>query len=309
MLCSKHNSCIQSYYDQIVNALIEASRETIPVNQSKSSNRPCIAGWNDHVSITKKKTLFWHQLWKSNNCPKQGFIADIRRKTRARYHQAIRLTEQNNETNKANAMARSFLKNNSQDFRSAVRKEHKKTRNIITNIDGIDNVQGNANLFAEKYDDLYNSVSYDVDDMSTLKETVENKILCSCGNNLCTSDHHISVENIASAIKHIKPGEHDGSDNVSTDHIINAPPELYRHLAILFSKMLQYGYTPKQFRLSKLIPIPKNKRKSLNDSTNYRAIALSSIFGKVLIGLYWKCIRIIFIHQTLNMVLKKVYRQ
>ena len=84
-----------------------------------------------------------------------------------------------------------------------------------------------------------------------------------------------------SSIKHIKPGEHDGSDNVSTDHIINVPPELYRHLAILFSKMLQYGYTPKQFRFSKLIPIPKNKRKSLNDSTNYRAIALSSIFGKV----------------------------
>ena len=58
MLCSKHNSCIQSYYDQIVNALIEASRETIPVNQSKSSNRPCIAGWNDRVSITKEKALF-----------------------------------------------------------------------------------------------------------------------------------------------------------------------------------------------------------------------------------------------------------
>ena len=61
-------------------------------------------------------------------------------------------------------------------------------------------MQGIANLFSEKYFDLYISVSYDVDDMSTLKETIENKILCSCGNNLCTSDHHISVENIVSAI-------------------------------------------------------------------------------------------------------------
>ena len=105
----------------------------------------------------KEKALFWHQLWKSNNCPKQVFIADIRRKTRARYHQAIRLTKQNNETNKANAMTRSFLKNNSQNFWSAVRKEHKKTRNIINNIDDIDNVQGIANLFAEKYDN-YNCI-------------------------------------------------------------------------------------------------------------------------------------------------------
>ena len=81
---------------------------------------------------------------------------------------------------------------------------------------------------------MYNSVSYAEDDMSTLKEIVENKILSSCGNNLCTFDHHISVENIVSAIKHIKPVKHDGSDNVSTDRIINAPPESYRHLAVLF---------------------------------------------------------------------------
>ena len=60
-----------------------------------------------------------------------------------------------------------------------------KNREIFCNkVDSIDNVQGIANLFAEKYDDLYNSVSYDVDDMCTLKETIENKILCSYGDNL-----------------------------------------------------------------------------------------------------------------------------
>ena len=35
-------------------------------------------------------------------------------------------------------------------------------------------------------------------------------------------------------------------------------------------------------RLSTVSPIPKNKRKSMNDSDNYRAIALSSIVGKML---------------------------
>ena len=70
-------------------------------------------------------------------------------------------------------------------------------------------------------------------------------IPCERAINLCTSNHHIYVENIVSAVKHIKPGEHDGSDNVSTDHIINAPPKLYGYYSftILFSKMLQYGYT------------------------------------------------------------------
>jgi hypothetical protein len=39
---------------------------------------------------------------------------------------------------------------------------------------------------------------------------------------------------------------------------------------------------PKKFALSTIIPIPKNKRKSLNDFDNYRGIALSSVLGKTL---------------------------
>ena len=43
--------------------------------------------------------------------------------------------------------------------------------------------------------------------------------------------------------------------------------------------MLHHVFLPSQFRFSKLIA--KHKRKSLRDSNNYRAIALSSIMGKV----------------------------
>ena len=46
--------------------------------------------------------------------------------------------------------------------------------------------------------------------------------------------------------------------------------------------MLRHGYIPNKMLISTIIPIPKNRRKSLNDSDNYRGIALSSILGKVL---------------------------
>ena len=46
--------------------------------------------------------------------------------------------------------------------------------------------------------------------------------------------------------------------------------------------MLSHGCVPNDFLLSTLVPIPKNKRKSINKSENYRAIALSSILGKLL---------------------------
>ena len=76
--------------------------------------------------------------------------------------------------------------------------------------------------------------------------------------------------------------------------------------------MFQYGYTPTQFRLSKLVPIPENKRTSLNDSrpTNYRAIAISSISGKVFDWVILEMYKDNFHTSDLQHGLKKkVYRQ
>ena len=46
--------------------------------------------------------------------------------------------------------------------------------------------------------------------------------------------------------------------------------------------MIKHGSVPSGFLESQIIPIPKNKRKSLNDICNYRGIAMSSVLGKVL---------------------------
>ena len=46
--------------------------------------------------------------------------------------------------------------------------------------------------------------------------------------------------------------------------------------------MLRHSYIPEGMLISTLIPIPKNKKKSMNSSGNYRVVALSSILGKVL---------------------------
>ena len=73
----------------------------------------------------------------------------------------------------------------------------------------------------------------------------------------------------------------------NTDHFKSAPHLLYELIADLFTSMLKHGHSPKQFYISTIISIPKNKRKSLTTSTNYRGIALGSILGKIFdIGLF-----------------------
>ncbi len=46
--------------------------------------------------------------------------------------------------------------------------------------------------------------------------------------------------------------------------------------------MVIYGVSPDSMILGTMVPIRKNKKKSLYKSDNYRAIALSSIIGKIL---------------------------
>ena len=46
--------------------------------------------------------------------------------------------------------------------------------------------------------------------------------------------------------------------------------------------MLIHGSSPDELLTATIVPIPKDKKKSLCQSSNYHGIALSSIVGKVL---------------------------
>ena len=69
---------------------MNASVQAIPQSSSSSKSVP---GWNDIVEEHRERALFWHQLWKDNNSPREGLIADIRQKTHVKYHYAIRLVK------------------------------------------------------------------------------------------------------------------------------------------------------------------------------------------------------------------------
>ena len=53
-------------------------------------------------------------------------------------------------------------------------------------------------------------------------------------------------------------------------------------MSLLYSTMISQGLTPTEMNAANLIPIPKNKNKSIKDADNYRAITISSIIGKLL---------------------------
>ena len=74
------------------------------------------------------------------------------------------------------------------------------------------------------------------------------------------------------AVTHLKLGKSDGSEGLFSDHFINGTRKQYVILFILFTLFLCHGFNPDSMILGTMIPVPKDKKKSLCSSSNYRAI-------------------------------------
>ena len=99
--------------------------------------------------------------------------SEIKKKTRLNYHYALRKLKNEDLTLRYEKMSCRVLKNNSEYFWKEVHKVRGNAKTLINYVDGVQG-QGIADLFADKYDILNNSVSYDNTDMVTLKQTLIN---------------------------------------------------------------------------------------------------------------------------------------
>ena len=98
----------------------------------------------------------------------------------------------------------------------------------------------------------------------------------------CSFSHCISKDDVIRAVKHLNPGKSGGASGVMSDSIIHSTNMLFEYITCLFNSMLCHGISPDEFLVSILIPIPKGHRVDTGNSSNYRAVALSSIYGKIL---------------------------
>ena len=275
--CTEHSEMISRYHKQLVEACITAGRESIPSVKNKGRK----AGWEEFVAPHQREAIFWNRLWVENGKPDSGWICAIRDSTRREYKRISRWVIRNQEKLKADKMATALLDNRSRDFWSEVKRSKGKQSAVISSVDGVDGAVGVCDVFKEKYDHLYNSVSFDECEMQALMSKVKDMSSSSCAVGICYDDHVITVTDVSKAISKLKVGKSDALEGLYSDHFKNAPIDLHVHIALLLSSMLIHGTSPMDMLLSVLVPIPKNLKKPLHDSNNYRSIAISSLIGKL----------------------------
>ena len=282
MFCNIHLNQISDYYIKIVDILISSAIECISVGGPVLAKK--VLGWNEYVKSYFKSALFWHFLWKENGQPAEGILAEIRRRTRSQYHQAHKMVLKHEGEIKMDKIEKAFDSHLEDKAWQAIKKTNSKSIKNPIHVDDVTGNQNIAELFANNFKGLFNEVGYDENDITSLKNVINDRIFEGCRCHTCSQGYNciITSTDVEKAVNRLQNDKRDGYSNLLSNNIIEAGPRLHTHLSLLLSSMVGHGLSPDDMLWSTMVPVPKGKWANLSSSANYRAIALSSIVGKLL---------------------------
>ena len=269
----RHMLMIDNLCDDIVQACLNASDGVIPVVKMKKG----VPRWNEVAKPLKDDALFWNAIWVSCGKPHNGVVCQIRRSTRAKYHKAVKKLKKEENLNRCEVMAEAMIANNNRKFWTEAKKF--KGRNRVSVPNTMDEARGDGNvaeLFARKYETLYNSVPYDDDKMIDLCKRVDE--MCS----ECDSYVKVSTDMLKDAMRKVEAGKKDGFVGLESDHLTNGSDMLYQKLCHLITFSFAHSHMPECLQASTIVSIPKDCRGSMIVSENYRGICLCSVIVKLM---------------------------
>ena len=79
----------------------------------------------------------------------------------------------------------------------------------------------------------------------------------------------------------MKPGKSADKENLSAEHLLNAPLSMISRLSSLFNHMLRHAFVPSQFKLGFMVPIIKDHQGNASDTNNYRGKTILPIISKL----------------------------
>jgi hypothetical protein len=92
----------------------------------------------------------------------------------------------------------------------------------------------------------------------------------------------IDYRAIKTAVALLKPAKKEGDIGLTFDHIIRVGDDFLIHISCLFTSIIVHGTVADSFMSSTILSIPKGRNVNCLYSSNFRGIALSSVFDKLL---------------------------
>ena len=279
--CKDHDILINKLLKEITNAVKTSADFSIPKykNCNRKDKNTRIPGWNEYVRPYKESSIILSELWKEAGCITNNQLDIDRKIAKKQYHKAIKYVTNNQESIVREKIASKLKDKKFNDFWAEIKKMKKCKMNYPSVVDdklGDENVN---EVFYNKYRELYNSYGNSSDELGSqyIKER-----LAGCMSGDCIYNHSVESDMVAKAIKNLKPCKFDPIYFISSSHLINGTNRLTKLLTDVFNLFLSHGFTNFLFNASEIVPIPKNYKKSLSNSNNYRAISMNSVLCKLL---------------------------
>ena len=166
-------------------------------------------------------------------------------------------------------------KSNPKEFYSYIRQKRVNTSTIGPILDENGDFTSNEEEITTILNTFFASV-FTAEDLSDIPEVPSVPL----NNNNILRDIIVTEGDVSKCIEKLKVNKSPGPDTISPRILKEAKNELVKPLSSLFSKSLQSGTLPEEWKLANVTPIYKKGSKSL--PSNYRPISLTSVVCKIL---------------------------
>jgi hypothetical protein len=263
ILCDiNHRKQIDDLYLTTMKTLIQAC----PTSEERHHRN--VPGWNDYVKTLYEDSRRQFLQWKSTGKPRNGDIHNAMRLSKAKFKYALRSCKNNEETLRANALAKKLMNKNDREFWRDVKNINNSRIQLPSSIDGVCGAEAISNMWLDHYGKLFNMYA---------NEPLKLPMNCAFEAGMIVKTHEVDF-----CIKNVAANKAAGPDGLTAEHFKFCSKRILVLLSVLFSSMLIHGYLPSSMVESVLVPIVKNKCASLASKDNYRPIALSNVTTKFL---------------------------
>ena len=268
-----------SQLDEMSIDLMEAISAAVTQNIPHSGGSPHvknIPGWKSMIKPLKDDADFWTAVWISSGKPQGTELHRVAKFTKNKYHHAIRkLKVAEKEVRKSNLL-NACLDGDVTDLCKEIKRSRGTGCKSAGSIDGVSDPKLISNHFRDIYSKVFNTHS-DQDEVNDLIE--ENN------RNIKQNDVEIVNKINPDLVKKMINSLHSDKNDSKYDFKSNALKVGVDILAEPFSDLLRsyliHGHIPYIYLACSLIPIVKNSKESKLSSSNYRLIAITSLFLKL----------------------------
>lgn len=135
------------------------------------------------------------------------------------------------------------------------------------------------NQFKEHYSDLFGNIPHNLPNDTQLLIDESNANFTSKLVSVKSLDESISTNEIIHAVGKLKRHKGSGIDKLIAEMFMDAIDVIVPFMQTLFNLLLDKGLFPRAWSTAVIVPIPK--KGDLSKPDNFRAISVSSIFGKI----------------------------